>query len=183
MNGLSPSEPKLNTIVRMSVRHDRALPKVLRLVKDAGGGIVDLDEELRRLVFKLTFDKIVDLKKILNMYAASYSIEVSSIIKLTSMNMDIQDLIKHNIKLVFDNHIRIIMYYKSRLPWLIEFYRRRKVIKLLLLSVPELRVHIGFSIIPPSYYVFTEIDFLVSRRADILSDFAKLKEKFMNTSM
>lgn len=182
VNELSPSEPKLNIIVRTSIRHDKVLPRALRLVKSIGGNIIDLDEELRRVVFKLPFDKIVDLKEVFSTYAVSYSIEVSSVIKLASLNIDIRDLIRQNLKLLLDDHTRIIMYYRSKLSWLIEFYRKKKVVKLLLLNVPELRAHAGFFIIPPSYYMFTDIDFLVSRKTDILSDFAELKEKFVNIS-
>jgi len=178
MNELSPSESKIMLIVRLSIRQDKVLPKALRLIKDLGSIIIDLDEELRRIVFRIEFDKIKELKNLLNTYASAYGVEASSILKLKPLDDNtIRRVLKEHVRILYRNHTRIIAYYKSRLAWLLELYSKKKVLKMILLSIPELKLYGGQNIIPPSYYTFTNIDFLVEREKDILSDINEIVEK------
>lgn len=178
MNELSPSEPKIILITRLSIRQDKALPKALRLIKDLDSTIIDLDEELRRIVFRIRFNKIKELKNILDIYASAYGIEVSSILKLKPLDDNtIRRVLRKHVRILYRDHIRITAYYKSRLAWLLELYSKKKVLKMVLLSIPELRLYGGQNIISPSYYTFTDINFLMEREKDILSDVNEIVEK------
>lgn len=178
MNELSPSELRITLIVRLSVRQDRVLPRALRLIKDLGSTIIDLDEELRRIVFRVGFDKIKELKNILDVYASAYGMEASSILKLKSLDDNtIRRVLREHVRILYKDPIKITAYYKSRLVWLLELYSKKKVLKATLLSIPELRFYGGQSIISPSYYTFTDISFLIEREKDILSDVNEIVEK------
>lgn len=179
MNELSPSEPKITLIVRLSVRQDKVLPRALRLIKNLGSTIIDLDEEFRRIVFKIEFNKIKELKNILDVYATAYSMEVSSIFKLKPLDDNaVKRVLRKHARILYRYPVKTTAYYKSRLAWLLELYNNKKVLKIILLNVPELKFYGGLDIISPSYYTFTNIDFLVRREKDILLDANEIAEKF-----
>ncbi len=183
VNALSPAEHKLTLIGRLSIRHDRVLIRAVKLLQKINASILDIDEDQRRIAFVLDIlnlqPNVDELRNIVKEYCTSYSIEVNGLIRLRKIDQDkFLRLVKNVLKTTINDGSRIIALHKHNNYWMIMIHPKKKVIKATMLRKKPSILELPY--VSPSYYVFTDIDEIISKVESIKEDFKLLENNILH---